>query len=96
MLDKPYTCVKKISVNAFTTHLLFMLGVMKHMIQQESVGGNCQPDDCQSTLSSERRPQLAESMSAWNQDGYMHIQGKIYSVSQQKHMENTMEGGYSR
>ncbi|XP_073456606.1 protein PRRC2B isoform X3 [Aquarana catesbeiana] len=71
-------------------------GVMKHLIQQESVGGSCQPDDCQSTAPSERRQQPAEPVSAWNQDGYVHVQSKVYSVSQQKQMENTAEGGYSR
>ncbi|XP_073456609.1 protein PRRC2B isoform X6 [Aquarana catesbeiana] len=70
-------------------------GVMKHLIQQESVGGSCQPDDCQSTAPSERRQQPAEPVSAWNQDGYVHVQSKVYSVSQQKQMENTAEGGYS-
>ncbi|XP_040180549.1 protein PRRC2B isoform X7 [Rana temporaria] len=70
-------------------------GVMKHLIQQDSVGGSCQPDDCQSTVPSERRQQPAESMSAWNQDGYVHVQSKVYSVSQQKQMENTTEGSYS-
>lgn len=69
---------------------------MKHLIQQDSVGGSCQPDDCQSTVPSERRQQPAESVSAWNQDGYVHVQSKVYSVSQQKQMENTTEGGYSR
>ncbi|XP_072286156.1 protein PRRC2B isoform X3 [Pyxicephalus adspersus] len=71
-------------------------GVMKHLIQQESVSGNCQPDDCQSTLPSGSRPSPAEPVPTWNQDGYGHIQNKVYSVSQQKQMENTVEGGYSR
>ncbi|XP_018420842.1 PREDICTED: protein PRRC2B isoform X2 [Nanorana parkeri] len=69
-------------------------GVMKHLIQQDSVGGSCQADDCQSALPSERR--CAEPVSVWNQDGYVHIQSKVYSVSQQKQMENAMEGGYNR
>ncbi|XP_018420844.1 PREDICTED: protein PRRC2B isoform X4 [Nanorana parkeri] len=68
-------------------------GVMKHLIQQDSVGGSCQADDCQSALPSERR--CAEPVSVWNQDGYVHIQSKVYSVSQQKQMENAMEGGYN-
>ncbi|XP_068104964.1 protein PRRC2B isoform X2 [Hyperolius riggenbachi] len=71
-------------------------GVMKHMIQQESMGGSCQPDDCQSALSSERRPQSAESVSAWSQDGYMHMQSKTYSMPQQKQMDNAADVGYSR
>ncbi|XP_063792858.1 protein PRRC2B isoform X5 [Pseudophryne corroboree] len=71
-------------------------GVIKHMIQQESIGGGCQTDECRSTLPTERRPQPAEPVSGWSQDGYMHMQSKVYSLPQQKQMENTTEGGYSR
>ncbi|XP_069841878.1 protein PRRC2B isoform X2 [Dendropsophus ebraccatus] len=67
-------------------------GVIKHMIQQESVGAGCQPDDCQS----DRRPQSAEPVSAWSQDSYMHLQSKAYSLSLQKPMESATDGGYSR
>ncbi|XP_071981700.1 protein PRRC2B isoform X4 [Engystomops pustulosus] len=68
-------------------------GVMKHMIQQESVGGGCQPEDCQT---SDRRPQSAEPVSAWSQDSYVHLQSKAYSLPQQKPMESSPDGGYSR
>ncbi|KAG9472163.1 hypothetical protein GDO78_020995 [Eleutherodactylus coqui] len=68
-------------------------GVMKHMIQQESVGGGCQSDDCPL---SERRPPSAEAVSAWSQDSYMHLQSKAYSLPTQKPMEGTTDGGYSR
>ncbi|XP_075041358.1 protein PRRC2B isoform X9 [Mixophyes fleayi] len=71
-------------------------GVVKHMIQQESIGGGCQPDECRSVLPAERRPQSAEPVSAWNQDGYVHMQSKVYSLPQQKQVDNTAEGGYSR
>ncbi|XP_075041359.1 protein PRRC2B isoform X10 [Mixophyes fleayi] len=70
-------------------------GVVKHMIQQESIGGGCQPDECRSVLPAERRPQSAEPVSAWNQDGYVHMQSKVYSLPQQKQVDNTAEGGYS-
>ncbi|KAM9324314.1 protein PRRC2B [Gastrophryne carolinensis] len=71
-------------------------GVMKHMIQSESMGGGCQPDDCQSVLTSERRPPSAEPVPAWGHDGFMHVQNKIYSASQHKQIENPLEGGYHR
>ncbi|XP_073496803.1 protein PRRC2B isoform X8 [Phyllobates terribilis] len=68
-------------------------GVMKHMIQQESVGGGCQPDDCQP---SDCRPPSAEPVSAWSQDSYVHLQSKAYCLPPQKPMEGAADAGYSR
>ncbi|XP_075115098.1 protein PRRC2B isoform X3 [Leptodactylus fuscus] len=68
-------------------------GVMKHMIQQESVGGGCQPDDCQP---SDRRPPSAEPVSAWSQDSYVHLQSKAYSLPQPKPMESATDVTYCR
>ncbi|KAM4696051.1 protein PRRC2B [Rhinophrynus dorsalis] len=71
-------------------------GVMKHMIQQESMGSSssCQSDEhnCQS----ERRPQSAEQISAWNHDGYMQLHNKVYSLPQQNQADSTTQGSYSR
>ncbi|XP_040261825.1 protein PRRC2B isoform X6 [Bufo bufo] len=68
-------------------------GVMKHIIQQEAVGGGCQPEDCQP---SERSPQSAEPVSGWSQESYMHLQSKAYALAQQKPMDGAADGCYSR
>ncbi|KAM8934473.1 protein PRRC2B isoform 2-T2 [Pelodytes ibericus] len=73
-------------------------GVMKHIIQQESMSNSagCQVEDCQTNLQREGRPHSAEPVSAWSPDGYVPLQNKVYSRSPQKQTDCTGEGSYSR
>ncbi|KAG8429865.1 hypothetical protein GDO86_019000, partial [Hymenochirus boettgeri] len=71
-------------------------GVMKHMMQQDSMSGSgsCQSDDqnCQS----ERRPPSTEPIAAWSQESYVNLHNKVYTLPQQKQNDSTAEGTYSR
>ncbi|XP_053328506.1 protein PRRC2B [Spea bombifrons] len=61
-------------------------GVMKHIIQQESMSN----EECQA----DRRPPSTEPVSTWSPDGCVHLQNKVYSVPQQKQAENAADCSY--
>ncbi|XP_031412065.1 protein PRRC2B isoform X5 [Meleagris gallopavo] len=74
-------------------------GIMKPMIQQESIGGNsCRSEDqnCQAGQV-ERKAAPMDPMPVWGQESYASLQSKGYSLSHQKQSDNmTMEGLHAR
>eukprot|EP00079_Xenopus_tropicalis_P029196 XP_012824434.1 PREDICTED: protein PRRC2B isoform X2 [Xenopus tropicalis] len=71
-------------------------GVMKHMIQQDSMSGSGSCHSDEQNCQSERRPQSAEPMSGWGQESYVQLHSKACSLPQQKQAETAAVGSYSR
>ncbi|XP_065593495.1 protein PRRC2B isoform X10 [Cyrtonyx montezumae] len=71
-------------------------GIMKPMIQQDSINGNsCRSEDqnCQT----ERKASPMDPVPVWGPEGYASLQSKGYSLSHQKQADNmTMEGLHAR
>ncbi|XP_037254871.1 protein PRRC2B isoform X10 [Falco rusticolus] len=71
-------------------------GIMKPMIQQDSIGGSsCRSEDqnCQA----ERKTVPLDPVPVWGQESYASLQSKGYSLSHQKQADNmTMEGLHAR
>lgn len=74
-------------------------GIMKPMIQQDSIGGNsCRSEDqnCQAGQV-ERKAAPMDPVPVWGQESYASLQSKGYSLSHQKQSDNmTMEGLHAR
>eukprot|EP00079_Xenopus_tropicalis_P029201 XP_012824439.1 PREDICTED: protein PRRC2B isoform X8 [Xenopus tropicalis] len=70
-------------------------GVMKHMIQQDSMSGSGSCHSDEQNCQSERRPQSAEPMSGWGQESYVQLHSKACSLPQQKQAETAAVGSYS-
>ncbi|XP_040387672.1 protein PRRC2B isoform X10 [Cygnus olor] len=74
-------------------------GIMKPMIQQDSVGGSsCRSEDqnCQAGQA-ERKAAPMDPVPVWGQESYTSLQSKGYSLSHQKQADNiTMEGLHAR
>ncbi|KAM6315967.1 protein PRRC2B isoform 5-T7 [Podargus strigoides] len=74
-------------------------GIMKPMIQQDSIcGSSCRSEDqnCQ-TGQTERKTAPLDPVPVWGQESYTSLQSKGYSLSHQKQADNmTMEGLHAR
>ncbi|XP_065709877.1 protein PRRC2B isoform X2 [Patagioenas fasciata] len=74
-------------------------GIMKPMMQQDSIGGSsCRSEDqnCQAGQA-ERKTSPLDSVPVWGQESYTSLQSKGYSLSHQKQADNmTMEGLHAR
>uniref|UniRef100_A0A493SWY9 Proline rich coiled-coil 2B n=1 Tax=Anas platyrhynchos platyrhynchos TaxID=8840 RepID=A0A493SWY9_ANAPP len=74
-------------------------GIMKPMIQQDSIGGSsCRSEDqnCQAGQA-ERKAAPTDPVPVWGQESYTSLQSKGYSLSHQKQADNiTMEGLHAR
>ncbi|KAM6237467.1 protein PRRC2B isoform 6-T7 [Spheniscus humboldti] len=74
-------------------------GIMKPVIQQDSIGGSsCRPEDqnCQAGQA-ERKTAPLDPVPVWGQESYTSLQSKGYSLSHQKQADNmTMEGLHAR
>uniref|UniRef100_A0A669Q5K5 Proline rich coiled-coil 2B n=1 Tax=Phasianus colchicus TaxID=9054 RepID=A0A669Q5K5_PHACC len=74
-------------------------GIMKPMIQQDSIGANsCRSEDqnCQAGQV-ERKAAPMDPVPVWGQESYATLQSKGYSLSHQKQSDNmTMEGLHAR
>ncbi|XP_076211583.1 protein PRRC2B isoform X5 [Aptenodytes patagonicus] len=74
-------------------------GIMKPMIQQDSIGGSsCRSEDqnCQAGQA-ERKTAPLDPVPVWGQESYTSLQSKGYSLSHQKQADNmTMEGLHAR
>ncbi|XP_015734512.1 protein PRRC2B isoform X6 [Coturnix japonica] len=74
-------------------------GIMKPMIQQDSIGGNsCRSEDqnCQAGQV-ERKAAPMDPVPVWGQESYASLQSKGYSLSHQKQSDSmTMEGLHAR
>ncbi|XP_075375936.1 protein PRRC2B isoform X7 [Mycteria americana] len=74
-------------------------GIMKPMIQQDSIGGSsCRSEDqnCQ-VGQAERKAAPLDPVPVWGQESYTSLQSKGYSLSHQKQADNmTMEGLHAR
>ncbi|XP_062497130.1 protein PRRC2B isoform X7 [Pezoporus occidentalis] len=74
-------------------------GIMKPMIQQDSIGGSsCRSEDqnCQAGTA-ERKTAPLDPVPVWGQESYTSLQAKGYSLSHQKQADSiTMEGLHAR
>ncbi|XP_062447350.1 protein PRRC2B isoform X1 [Rhea pennata] len=74
-------------------------GIMKPMIQQDSISGSsCRSEDqnCQAGQA-ERKASPMDPMPVWGQESYTSLQSKGYSLSHQKQAESiTLEGLHAR
>ncbi|NXR10490.1 PRC2B protein, partial [Semnornis frantzii] len=74
-------------------------GIMKPMIQQDSIGGSsCRSEDqnCQAGQA-ERKAAAMDPVPVWGQESYASLQSKAYSLSHQKQADSmTMEGLHAR
>ncbi|XP_053818138.1 protein PRRC2B isoform X1 [Vidua chalybeata] len=74
-------------------------GIMKPVIQQDSISGSsCRSEDqnCQAGQA-ERKTAPLDPVPVWGQDSYTSLQSKGYSLSHQKHADNmSMEGLHAR
>ncbi|XP_074464773.1 protein PRRC2B isoform X5 [Larus michahellis] len=73
-------------------------GIMKPMIQQDSIGGSsCRSEDqnCQAGQV-ERKSAPLDPVPVWGQESYTSLQSKGYSLSHQKQADMTMEGLHAR
>ncbi|XP_054502561.2 protein PRRC2B isoform X1 [Agelaius phoeniceus] len=74
-------------------------GIMKPMIQQDSISGSsCRSEDqnCQAGQA-ERKTAPLDPVPVWGQDSYTPLQSKGYSLSHQKQADNmSMEGLHAR
>ncbi|KAM9595559.1 protein PRRC2B isoform 7-T23 [Morphnus guianensis] len=74
-------------------------GIMKPMIQQDTIGGSsCRSEDqnCQAGQA-ERKTAPLDPVPVWGQESYTPLQSKGYSLSHQKQADNmTMEGLHAR
>ncbi|KFQ24417.1 Protein PRRC2B, partial [Mesitornis unicolor] len=74
-------------------------GIMKPMIQQDSIGGSsCRSEDqnCQAGQA-ERKTAPLDPVPVWGQESYTSLQSKGYSLSHPKQADNmTMEGLHAR
>ncbi|XP_025918198.1 protein PRRC2B isoform X12 [Apteryx rowi] len=74
-------------------------GIMKPLIQQDSIGGSsCRSEDqnCQAGQA-ERKAAPMDPVPVWGQESYTSLQSKGYSLSHQKQAENiTLEGLHTR
>lgn len=74
-------------------------GIMKPMIQQDTIGGSsCRSEDqnCQAGQA-ERKTAPLDPVPVWGQESYTSLQSKGYSLSHQKQADNmTMEGLHAR
>ncbi|XP_042734596.1 protein PRRC2B isoform X2 [Lagopus leucura] len=74
-------------------------GIMKPMIQQESIGGNSlrsEDQNCQAGQV-ERKAAPMDPVPVWGPESYASLQSKGYSLSHQKQSDNmTMEGLHAR
>ncbi|XP_041428380.1 protein PRRC2B-like isoform X7 [Xenopus laevis] len=71
-------------------------GVMKHMIQQDSMSGSGSCHSDEQNCQSERRPQSVEPISGWGQESYVQLHSKASSLPQQKLTDRATVGSYSR
>ncbi|XP_041431231.1 protein PRRC2B isoform X3 [Xenopus laevis] len=71
-------------------------GVMKHMIQQDSMSGSGSCHSEEQNCQSERRPQSTEAISGWSQESYVQLHNKTCSLPQQKQADTATMGSYSR
>lgn len=82
-----------------TIQTLSWPGIMKPMIQQESIGGNSlrsEDQNCQAGQV-ERKAAPMDPVPVWGQESYASLQSKGYSLSHQKQSDNmTMEGLHAR
>ncbi|XP_030142333.4 protein PRRC2B isoform X9 [Taeniopygia guttata] len=74
-------------------------GIMKPVIQQDSISGSsCRSEDqnCQAGQA-ERKTAPLDPVPVWGQDSYTSLQSKGYSLSHQKHVDSMgMEGLHAR
>ncbi|NXJ61760.1 PRC2B protein, partial [Rostratula benghalensis] len=72
-------------------------GIMKPMIQQDSIGGSsCRSEDQNGQAGQvERKPAPLDPVPVWGQESYTSLQSKGYSLSHQKQADN-MEGLHAR
>ncbi|NXF90537.1 PRC2B protein, partial [Eubucco bourcierii] len=74
-------------------------GIMKPMIQQDSIGGSsCRSEDqnCQAGQA-ERKAAAMDPVPVWGQESYASLQSKGYSLAHQKQADSvTMEGLHAR
>nr|XP_041575607.1 protein PRRC2B isoform X8 [Taeniopygia guttata] len=74
-------------------------GIMKPVIQQDSISGSsCRSEDqnCQAGQT-ERKTAALDPVPVWGQDSYTSLQSKGYSLSHQKHVDSMgMEGLHAR
>ncbi|KAM7087595.1 protein PRRC2B isoform 6-T9 [Ciconia maguari] len=74
-------------------------GIMKPMIQQDSIGGSsCRSEDQNCQVGQvERKTAPLDPVPVWGQESYTPLQSKGYSLSHQKQADNmTMEGLHAR
>uniref|UniRef100_A0A7M4EE00 Proline rich coiled-coil 2B n=1 Tax=Crocodylus porosus TaxID=8502 RepID=A0A7M4EE00_CROPO len=75
-------------------------GIMKPMIQQDSIGGSiCRSEEqnCQTSMQQERKAPSLDPAPVWGQESYASLQSKGYAVSHQKQVESVaVEGLHAR
>ncbi|CAM4568888.1 protein PRRC2B isoform X1 [Lepidochelys kempii] len=75
-------------------------GIMKPMIQQDSINGSgCRSEEqnCQPSLQQERKAASMDPASVWGQESYASLQNKGYPLPHQKQTENmSVEGLHTR
>ncbi|XP_024048832.1 protein PRRC2B isoform X4 [Terrapene carolina triunguis] len=75
-------------------------GIMKPMIQQDSINGSgCRSEEqnCQPSLQQERKAASMDPAPVWGQESYTSLQNKGYPLPHQKQTENmSMEGLHTR
>ncbi|XP_067398026.1 protein PRRC2B isoform X2 [Emydura macquarii macquarii] len=75
-------------------------GIMKPMIQQDSINGSsCRSEEqnCQPSVQQERKGASMDPAPVWGQESYASLQSKGYPLPHQKQTENmTMEGLHTR
>ncbi|KYO23315.1 protein PRRC2B isoform B [Alligator mississippiensis] len=75
-------------------------GIMKPMIQQDSIGGSiCRSEEqnCQTSMQQERKAPSLDPAPVWGQESYASLQSKGYALSHQKQVESVaVEGLHAR
>ncbi|XP_027679336.2 protein PRRC2B isoform X10 [Chelonia mydas] len=75
-------------------------GIMKPMIQQDSINGSgCRSEEqnCQPSMQQERKAASMDPASVWGQESYASLQNKGYPLPHQKQTENmSVEGLHTR
>ncbi|KAM9117009.1 protein PRRC2B isoform 5-T5 [Pangshura tecta] len=75
-------------------------GIMKPMVQQDSINGSgCRSEEqnCQPSLQQERKAASMDPAPVWGQESYTSLQNKGYPLPHQKQTENmSMEGLHTR
>uniref|UniRef100_A0A452HNF4 BAT2 N-terminal domain-containing protein n=1 Tax=Gopherus agassizii TaxID=38772 RepID=A0A452HNF4_9SAUR len=84
----------------FYPSALYPSGIMKPMIQQDSINGSgCRSEEqnCQPSLQQERKAASMDPAPVWGQESYTSLQNKGYPLPHQKQTENmSMEGLHTR